>query len=133
MLKTNLFPDWDEQDEHQLMLDMMEREATYLKEKFHKNIQHKVDILLQQYPFLILNKTVHTMGITGSFFQGNAKETVEGLDGDTFILNLKLFRMKPLEEVAVNEWKSSGEYFQKIFFFPDQKIEEVKSYLDSII
>lgn len=132
MLKKILFPDWDDQDEHKLMLDMMETEATYLKQRFHKNIQHKVDTLLQQYPFVVLNKTVHTMGITGSFFQGDAKESVEGLDGDTFILNLKLFRMKPLKEVKVNEWKSSGAYFQKIFFFPNDNIQDVKTYLDSL-
>ena len=72
------------------------------------------------------------MGITGSFFQGDAKEDIAGIDGGTFILNLKLFKMKPLIEVNVNEWKCEGEYFQKIFFFPNDTVKDVKKYLDSL-
>lgn len=131
-MKNIFFPDWDEQDEHQFQLEMMQKETEYLRELFLKDTQRKLDFLLNNYSFIVIDKTIHTMGITGSFFQGDAKEDISGIDGGTFILNLKLFKIEPMEEVKINECKSKGEYFQKIFFFPNNNIEEVKNYLDSL-
>lgn len=131
-MKNIFFPNWDEQDEHQFQLDMMQKETEYLRELFLEDTQRRIDLLCQNYPFVFMNKTLHTMGITGSFFQGDAKEDIAGLDGGTFILNLKVLKMEPLIEVSTNEWKTKGEYFQKIFFFPVDNIQKVKDYLDSL-
>lgn len=131
-MKNIFFPNWDEQDEHQFQLDMMQKEIEYLREIFLKDVQRKLDQICQSFPFVFLNKTVNTAGITGSFFQGDAKEDIAGIDGGNFILNLKGFKMEPLIEVSTNEWKTKGTYFQKIFFFPDDNIEKVKDYLDSL-
>lgn len=131
-MKKIFFPDWDEQDEHQFQLDMLQKEMEYLRKIFFKDTQQKIDQICQNYPFVFLNKKIHTMGIIGSFFQGDVKEDIAGIDGGNFILNLKGFKMESLIEISVNEWKTKGEYFQKIFFFPNDNVQKVKDYLDSL-
>jgi len=107
-------------------------EIFLLRTEYLSQLQWKLNQLCEQYPFSFLNKEIRTMGIEGSFFQGDARESINGIDGGTFILELKLMKLEGIKETTVNTWTSKGEYHRKVFFFPGDNINTIKVYLDSI-
>lgn len=131
-MKKTYFPNWDETDEHDLQLELLKHESFLLRTKYLACIQWTLDQLCEQYPFSFLNKEIRTMGIKGSFFQGNVQESIKGIDGGTFVLELTFLKLEKIEETETNTWRSKGEYHKKIFFFPNDNINTVKEYLDSI-
>lgn len=131
-MKKTYFPEWDEIDEHDLQMELANHEVFLLRTKYLSDLQWKLDQLYQKYPFTFLNTKIKTMGIEGSFFQGDAYESINGIDGGTFILELTFLKIENRAETSVNTWVGKGQFHRKIFFFPNDNIDAVKEYLDSI-
>ncbi len=132
MIKETYFPEWDEIDEDDLQNELANHEIFLLRTKYLTQLQWRLDLLCKQCSFSFLNKEIKTMGIEGSFFQGDAHASINGIDGGTFILELTFLKLEGIKETEVNTWTSKGEYHRKIFFFPNNDIDTVKEYLDSI-
>jgi len=127
------FPNWNDIDEHNLQMELADYETSLLRIKYLDTLQRSLNQqLCKQYPFCFLNKKIRTMGIEGSFFQGDAHESIHGVDGGTFILELTFLKLEETKETDVNTWIGKGEYHKKIFFFPNYDINDVKEYFDSI-
>lgn len=126
------FPKWDEFDEAALCEHLFAEEINYKRDLFLDRMKRSLFAFLKTKDIIVIKSEISSDGITGSFFQGDAKESHSFESSfNSFQLKLVFFIQNTLEG-NIMENVRDGKIHEKIFIVEHDLLQQIEEYFAKI-